>query len=174
MREGHGLWGPWWGRPCGSDPRVQRDHLCKLALFRGETTRHLINCSTEVAYRKNVLRLRNDLKARGYPMSLLPDAPYDEPARQKHIDELFRRSREPKVKNGSMDTDRLVFKAEYSQQLRLVNIRKDVGNGLLGETWLIIAHPDSSNSFVEHYGINFPVPPNAMPTRRLWPGGVEG
>ena len=80
---------------------------------------------TEVAYRKNVLRLRNDLKARGYPMSLLPDAPYDEPARQKHIDKLFRRSREPKVKNGSMDTERLVFKVEYSQQLRVVNIRNE-------------------------------------------------
>ena len=135
----------------------QHSLACKLALFRCETTRHLINCSTEAAYRKIVLRLRNDLKARVYPMSLLPDAPYDEPARQKHIDELFRRSREPKAKNGSMDTDRLVFKVEHSQQLRLVNIRKEfkelvrclrmhVGSGLLRETRLIIAHPVSTPS----------------------------
>ena len=112
-------------------------------------------------------------------MSLLPDAPYDEPAWQNHIDELFRRSREPKVKNGSMDTDRLVATTvEYSQQLRVVNIRKEfkelvrclrmhVGSGLLRETRLIIAHPVSTNSFIEHYGMNFPVPPNAMPASGL-------
>ena len=84
-----------------------------------------------------------------------------------------------------MDTDRLVFKVEYSQQLRLVNIRKEfkelvrclrmhVGNGLLRETRLIIAHPVSTNSFIEHYGMNFPVPPNAMPASGLRQGGVEG
>ena len=49
-----------------------------------------------------------------------------------------------------------------------------VGSGLLWETRLIIAHPVSANSFIEHYGMNFPVPPNAMPTRKLRPGGVEG
>ena len=74
-----------------------------------------------------------------------------------------------------MDSEVLVFKVEYSPQLRIVNIRKEfkelvsclrmhVGDGFLWETRLIIAHPVSRNSFVEHYGINFPVPPNAMST----------
>ena len=50
-------------------------------------------------------------------------------------------------------------------------LRMHVGTGLLRETWLIIAHLVSTNSFVDHYGINFPVLPNAMPMRMLWPGG---
>ena len=86
------------------------------------------------------------MKARSYPINLLPYAPYDEAARHEHIQKLYRRCREPKVKNGSMDTERLVFKLEYSQQLRVVNIRKEfkelvrclrmrlhVGSGLLQE-----------------------------------------
>ena len=148
----------------------QHSLSCKLGVFRGEVTRHLINCSTEVAYDKNVLRLRSALKARGYPMFVLPDAPYDEAARHEHIQKLYRRSREPKVKKANLDSEVLVFKVEYSPQLRIVNIRKEfkelvrclrmhVGDGLLRETRLIIAHPVSRNSFVEHYGMNFPVPP---------------
>ena len=103
-------------------------------------------------------------------MFVLPDAPYDEAARHEHIQKLYRRSREPKVKKANLDSEVLVFKVEYSPQLRIVNIRKEfkelvrclrmhVGDGLLRETRLIIAHPVSRNSFVEHYGMNFPVPP---------------
>ena len=118
------------------------------------------------------------MKARDYPMSVLPDAPYNEAARHEHIQKLFLCSREPKVKKANMDSERLVFKVEYSQQLRIVNIRKEfkelvrclcmhVGDGSLRETRLIIAHPVSRNCFIEHYGINFPVQPNAIPTSNV-------
>ena len=58
-------------------------------------------------------------------MFVLPDAPYDEAARHEHIrfQKLYRRSREPKVKKANLDSEVLVFKVEYSPQLRIVNIR---------------------------------------------------
>ena len=49
----------------------QHSLSCKLALCRGETTWHFINCRTEVAYRKSVLRLPSDLKGSWLPHELI-------------------------------------------------------------------------------------------------------
>jgi len=137
---------------------------CKSSIYKGEVTRHLINCSSPSDYDMSLSDLRNDLLTRGYPPPLLQHVPYDREKREKIISNLGKRNRlAPNIQRSS---DMIVFKCPYGKHIRPLNINREcnrllstlrvhLGTAFLQDVRTTIAHPNKVNLFVKTFRYNF-------------------
>ena len=138
---------------------------CKAGIYRGELTRHLVNCTSEDAFNRHATTLRHELQQRGYPRCLLPPAKYDHSVRQEHLRKLARRDRHAPPKKG-FNKDVLVMKLIYTPQLRhlrirqaarslIARLRESLGSSFLANTKLVIANNVATNLFRATYKLIF-------------------
>ena len=142
-------------------------HACKEAIYSGEATRHLINCTREEDYYLNMNHLKDALITRGYPIHMLKDVPYDEAKRASLLKRLAERRRSRDQLHSPIRKDGVVaFKVEYSPllykmglgkelQKLLCSLRREVGQGFLQNTRLVIANKIRGSAYIKSYAQNF-------------------
>ena len=137
---------------------------CKWGIFRGETTRHLLNCSNSDDFYSKVNELRDTLLRRGYPYSALPHVDYDEDKRRSMLEKLQTRDRFNPAPKAHRDV--VVFKCPYGVHIRRLGIHKEckrlihalrshLGRDFLQDTRVVLAHPVTSNLFLNTIRYNY-------------------
>ena len=92
----------------------------KLAIFKGEAVRHMVNCSDPEDFHREIATLRQTLLQRGYPHSALPEVAYDQCRRQKLLRRLHCRSKDGERHVNQKDV--VVFKCPYSRSVNNMGI----------------------------------------------------
>ena len=83
----------------------------KLAIFKGEATRHLLNCNRIEDFQREISELRMNLARRGYPQHAMPNVEYDPVKRQGLLQKLHAREQNcSKKRNDAV----MVFKCPYT------------------------------------------------------------
>ena len=144
----------------------------KRAIYKGESTRHLLNCSSSADYDDLMSKLRHDLATRGYPSQ--PHIPYDIQKRSMILEKLRDRTRT--CKSRQTNDNVVVFKTEYHGHVRHLKLREEINHlvvslrSVIGDTFLrnarvVTAHTMRSNLFRRQYRYNI-VPGSMGPLKR--------
>jgi len=136
-----------------------------MGIFKGESMRHMLNCSDESTYHAKVSELELALARRGYPPCVMKRVPYDPVLRMEKMRSFQTRQHGPQSSARSHQNT-LVMKLPYSPQLRAIRIRAAydlllrelqtvLGSTFLRDTRFVCAHPTSTSLFLDTYGLNY-------------------
>ena len=148
--------------------------------YTGESTRHLVNCSTQAAFDDHVSDLRQALRSRGYPEFLMPHIAYDASKRSQYLSKYAARRRSTEKQPSTHNV--LAFKVKYCNALRrlrlktrveelICNLRAELGAGFLPQSRIVMSYITQENQFLAHDAKNF-LPPIML--RQVLSGGERG
>ena len=137
---------------------------CRDAIYKGEITRHLLNCSCAAAYDIHTSALRSALRQRGHPDP--PVVPYDPARRVELLRALQNRDRLQPTKASRKHDDIVIFKAQYGLHVRALRIVREcknlynmlrihLGFEFLAQVRTVITYPVHSKLFLQHSRFNF-------------------
>ena len=146
----------------------------------GESTRHLVNCSTQAAFDSHVSDLRQALQSRGYPEFLMPHIEYDASKRSQYLSKYAARQRSAEKQPSTQNV--LAFKVKYCSALRrlrlktrveelVCSLRAELGADFLPQSRIVLSYITQKNQFLAHYSKNF-LPPSML--RQILSGGERG
>ena len=136
-----------------------------MGIYRGESIRHMLNCSKESDYKGLINELEATLHTRGYPRGCFVRLHYDPNLRRQMLEKLYARERrETKKRDGAV----IIFKTPYTPLTKKLGIQHEfsklkcdiqriLGNNVLSDMKAIVACPIDRCLVRDTYRINFPL-----------------